>query len=101
MANPIEDSAERTKYIEAARQSCLKDIVHPIPVHSNRYYLDLTKSTFQAFLDFHVIRDKERSDAIVALCPINPGLEKVCEGQFSFAPVVVRALLNLDDAEAM
>lgn len=92
---------EVRRYHMAARLAIHADPPSLHPVLSARYYVDTTKATMAAFPQAHVIRDRQREDAVVALCPINPGPEKVCEGQFSFAPVVLRALGVLNDEERL
>lgn len=67
-----------------------------------RYLIDTTKAAMAAYPGFQVIIDSHRpavegeasvhGKAIVALCPITQGNVPICEGQFSFAPVVQRAL---------
>jgi hypothetical protein len=50
--------------------------------------LDVTKETIAEYPGMHVIRDT--AGRVIALCPLHE--EKVCEDQFSFAPIVHRAL---------
>lgn len=52
------------------------------------YLIDVTKAAILAYPNMHIIRGED--DRIIALCPLYD--EKVCEGQFSFAPIVERAL---------
>ncbi|WPE19906.1 hypothetical protein [Shinella zoogloeoides] len=52
------------------------------------YMIDVTKAAILAHPNMHVIRDAE--GRIIALCPLYD--ENVCDGQFSFAPIVERAL---------
>lgn len=68
----------------------------------HRYLVDTTKAAMAAYPGFHVIVDSHRPAtkgeasvkgvAVVALCPITNGPAPICEGQFSFAPLVQRAL---------
>lgn len=57
-----------------------------------RYLVDVRKAACAAYPKHHVIIDSHAGDAIVALCPIAEGNEPVFEGQYSFAPLVQRAL---------
>lgn len=65
-----------------------------------RYLVDTTKAAMEAHPGFHVIIDSHAGNQIVALCPITEGNEPVCEGQFSFAPIVQRGLENQANARA-
>lgn len=57
-----------------------------------RYLIDTTKAMMAAHPGAHVITDSHAGGVIVALCPITEGNEPICEGQYSFAPYVQRAL---------
>lgn len=57
------------------------------------FILDVTNATIAAHPGMHVIRDE--AGIVVALCPIYEA--PVCEGQFSHAPIVHRALNSYDD----
>lgn len=57
-----------------------------------RYLIDTTKAMMAAHPGAHVITDSHAGGAIVALCPITEGNEPICEGDYSFAPLVQRAL---------
>lgn len=57
-----------------------------------RYLIDTTKKAMAAHPGAHVIIDSHAGGQVVALCPITEGNEPICEGQYSFAPLVQRAL---------
>ena len=59
-----------------------------------RFLIDTTKAKMAAYPGFHVITDSHAGGAIVALCPLAEGDEPIFEGQYSFAPLVQRALEN-------
>ncbi len=61
-----------------------------------RFLVDTTKTTMTFFPNDHVIRDST-IDRVVAMCPITKGTEPICEGQFSFAPLILRRLNGYDD----
>jgi hypothetical protein len=50
--------------------------------------IDVTKAALAAYPGHHVIKDQD--GRVIALCPLFD--ELVCEGQFSFAPAVQRAI---------
>lgn len=65
-----------------------------------RFIIDITKKAMEDHPGAHVIKDSHSGDAVVALCPITEEDEPICEGQFSFAPLVQRALENEANAKA-
>lgn len=67
-----------------------------------RYFINTTKAAMAAYPKANVITDSHRpavkgeasvnGETVVALCPITRGDTPTCDGQFSFAHVVQKAL---------
>jgi len=56
-----------------------------------RYLVDTTKRAMAKHPGMHIIVDSE-TDAVIALCPITEANEPICDGHYSFAPLVQNAL---------